>query len=142
MTQNKELNTRPIIDEDINELNLEWLFKDEKTSTSLQILQSINQIKLSNYDNRFDEFREWVKKLKRRSYNTAQENPEFDKYLDYVKGLLTKICLLYFQDYHEYRVRFGRQVNTSHLLQINKKVGYKIRSDREYFSISQIGEFN
>lgn len=85
--QNKELNTRPIIDEDINELNLEWLFKDEKTSTSLQILQSINQIKLSNYDNRFDEFREWVKKLKRRSYNTAQENPEFDKYLDYVKGL-------------------------------------------------------
>ena len=26
-------------------------------------------------------FREWVKKLKRRSYNTAQENPEFDKYL-------------------------------------------------------------
>ena len=38
-------------------LNLNWLFKDEKTSTSLQILQSINQIKLSNYDNRFDEFR-------------------------------------------------------------------------------------
>ena len=142
MTQNKELNTRPIIDEDINELNLEWLFKDEKTSTSLQILQSINQIKLSNYDNRFDEFREWVKKLKRRSYNTAQENPEFDKYLDYVKGLLTKICLLTFQDYHEYRVRFGRQVNTSHLLQINKKVGYQIRSYREYFSTSQIGEFN
>ena len=82
----QEINTRPIIDQDINELNLEWLFKDEKTSTSLQILQSINQIKLSNYDNRFDEFREWVKKLKRRSYNTAQENPEFDKYLDYVKG--------------------------------------------------------
>ena len=81
-----EIDTRPIIDQDINELNLEWLFKDEKTSTSLQILQSINQIKLSNYDNRFDEFREWVKKLKRRSYNTAQENPEFDKYLDYVKG--------------------------------------------------------
>ena len=27
----QEINTRPIIDQDINELNLEWLFKDEKT---------------------------------------------------------------------------------------------------------------
>ena len=51
------MRTKSIFENKNQALNLNWLFKDEKTSTSLQILQSINQIKLSNYDNRFDEFR-------------------------------------------------------------------------------------